>query len=99
MVKEWGTVRPTTFRQAALGDRPEELDVIDFERGAKLSGSRFYMLKGAGGALCSGRSPTGSWTCTSSEHGFTEGHRPSPGARALHGVSTGNLPKFADALY
>ena len=27
------------------------LDIIDFERGVKLSGSRFYVLKGAGARL------------------------------------------------
>jgi seryl-tRNA synthetase len=51
VVKEVGTKPAFVFEpkdHVALG---ESLDVIDIERGAKISGSRFYFLKGMGARL------------------------------------------------
>ena len=51
VVKEVGTKPNFSFEpkdHVALG---ESLDVIDIERGAKISGSRFYFLKGMGARL------------------------------------------------
>jgi seryl-tRNA synthetase len=51
VVKEVGTKPSFSFKpkdHVALG---ESLDVIDIERGAKISGSRFYFLKGMGARL------------------------------------------------
>jgi len=51
VVKEVGTKPSFSFEpkdHVALG---ESLDVIDIERGAKVSGSRFYFLKGMGARL------------------------------------------------
>lgn len=51
MVEEWG--KPVAFKfqpkdHIMLG---QELDIIDIQRGAKVAGSRFYYLKGAGAIL------------------------------------------------
>ena len=53
-LEEVGTPREFDFEprdHLALG---EKLDAIDMERGAKVSGSRFYFLKGAGARLSTG---------------------------------------------
>ena len=41
----------------------ERLGIIDFQRGAKLSGSRFYTTSGAGGPAGNDPSSHGCWTC------------------------------------
>jgi len=50
IVRTEGTHGEATFHRPhwEIGER---LDIIDFERGVKLSGSRFYVLKGAGARL------------------------------------------------
>lgn len=51
VIKEVGTKPSFSFQlkdHVALG---ESLDIIDMERGAKISGSRFYFLKGMGARL------------------------------------------------
>jgi seryl-tRNA synthetase len=51
VIKEVGTKPSFSFEpkdHVALG---ESLDIIDMERGAKISGSRFYFLKGMGARL------------------------------------------------
>lgn len=73
------------------------LDIIDFERGVKLSGSRFYVLKGLGARL---QRALITWMLDvhTGEHGYTEIYPPFM-VRAHCMVGTGNLPKFGDALY
>jgi seryl-tRNA synthetase len=75
----------------------EELDIIDFERGAKISGSRFYLLKGAGARL---QRALSNWFLDvhTTEHGYQEIYPPFM-VREHCMVGTGNLPKFGDNLY
>ncbi|HWO94255.1 MAG TPA: serine--tRNA ligase [Dehalococcoidia bacterium] len=75
----------------------ERLGVIDFERGVKLSGSRFYVLRGAGARL---QRALIDWMLDMhrEEHGYTEVYPPFL-VREETLVGTGNLPKFADNLY
>jgi seryl-tRNA synthetase len=74
-----------------------ELGIIDFERGAKVSGSRFYVLLGAGARL---QRALIAWMIDLHvrEHGYTEVYPPAMVKRECL-VGTGNLPKFADNLY
>jgi seryl-tRNA synthetase len=75
----------------------EALDIIDFERGVKISGSRFYILKGLGSKL---QRALINWMLDVhiEQHGYTEVYPPfMVRSHALYG--TGNLPKFADNLY
>ena len=51
VVKEWGDKPAFTFTPQAHWDLGEKLDIIDMERGVKLSGTRFYLLKKAGARL------------------------------------------------
>jgi seryl-tRNA synthetase len=73
------------------------LDIIDFERGARLSGSRFYVLKGAGARL---QRALITWMLDvhTLEHGYTEIYPPFM-VRGACMVGTGNLPKFEENLY
>ena len=51
IVRTWGEPRTYTFEPKPHWDLNEALDIIDFQRGVKLSGSRFYVLKGQGARL------------------------------------------------
>lgn len=75
----------------------EDLGVIDFERGVKISGSRFYVLVGAGARL---QRALIQWMLDLhvEEHGYTEVYPPAMVKRDCL-VGTGNLPKFGDNLY
>ena len=50
-VRRWETPRTFDFEPKAHWDIAEDLDIIDFERGAKVSGSRFVYYKGLGARL------------------------------------------------
>ena len=73
------------------------LDILDFDRGVKLSGSRFYVLKGAGARL---QRALIAWMLDlhTKQHGYTEVAPPYM-VKAEILVGTGNLPKFGDNLY
>ena len=75
----------------------EKLDIIDFQRGAKLSGSRFYVLKGHGARLQRALINF-MLDLHIKEHGYTEIYPPFMVKRECM-VGSSNLPKFADNLY
>jgi seryl-tRNA synthetase len=74
-----------------------DLDIIDFARGQKISGSRFYVLKNHGARL---QRALISWMLDvhTLEHGYEEIYPPCL-VRSECLVGTGNLPKFGDNLY
>lgn len=51
MVREWGEVKDFRFDPKAHWDLADELGILDFERAAKVTGSRFVFYKGAGARL------------------------------------------------
>ena len=73
------------------------LGILDFERGVKLSGSRFYVLMREGARL---QRALISWMLDLHvrEHGYVEAYPPYVVGRQCL-VNTGQLPKFADNLY
>jgi len=73
------------------------LDIIDFERGIKLAGTRFYVLKGLGALL---QRALIAWMLDLhvTEHGYTEVYPPFVVQEKCL-VGAGQLPKFADNLY
>ena len=75
----------------------EQLGIIDFERGVKLAGSRFYVLKGQGARL---QRALISWMLDLhiDEHGYQELYLPDLVTRSTV-VGSGHLPKFADTMY
>ena len=97
VVAEWGEKPQFDFTPLPHWELGEKLDLIDFERGVKLSGSRFYLLKGAGARL---QRALTDWFLDVhvEEHGYTEIYPPFM-VRGECMVGTGNLPKFGDNLY
>jgi len=74
-----------------------ELDILDFDRGVKISGSRFYILKGAGARL---QRALITWMLDLHvyQHGYNEIYPPYLVRKeCLYGA--GQLPKFADNIY
>ncbi len=96
-VKTWGEPKKFDFKPIPHWKLGEDLGIIDFERGIKLSGSRFYILNGLGAKL--ERSLiTFMLDLHTNEHGYKEVYLPYMVKReCLFG--SGNLPKFADNLY
>ena len=97
VVGTWGTPRSYDFSPLPHWDLGERLGIIDLPRGAKLSGSRFFALAGAGARL---QRALTSWMIDlhSKEHGYREVYVPYLVRRdTMYG--SGNLPKFADNLY
>lgn len=50
-VRRWGTPREFTFEPKAHWDLGEDLDILDWERGAKVTGARFLFYKNLGARL------------------------------------------------
>ncbi|MFQ5398657.1 MAG: serine--tRNA ligase [Anaerolineae bacterium] len=74
-----------------------ELGIIDFERGVKLSGSRFYLLKGWGARLQRALIQF-MLDFHVNEHGYQEVYPPFI-VRARNFEGAGQLPKFFDNIY
>ena len=77
-----GTPRAFDFEPKAHWDLGPALDIIDFDRGVKLSGTRFYLLKGAGARL---QRALIAWMLDSA-HAEARLHRDLP---AVHGQARG----------
>jgi len=97
LVRTVGEPRQFDFEPLPHWDLGPTLDIIDFERGVKVSGTRFYILKGLGARL---QRAAITWMIDVhlKEHGYIEVYPPF----LVHSkclVGTGNLPKFADNLY
>jgi seryl-tRNA synthetase len=75
----------------------EALGIIDFERGVKLSGSRFFLLRGAGARLERALIAF-MLDLHTGEHGYTEMYLPAMVKEETMWRS-GQLPKFRDNLY
>jgi len=97
VLKVWGELPEFDFVPKPHWELNEQLGIIDFERGVKLSGSRFYLLRGAGARL---QRALSAWFLDvhTTEHGYEEVYPPFM-VREDCMVGTGNLPKFSDTLY
>src|SRR5438477_7206829 len=97
VVRTVGEPRRFDFPALAHWDLGPQLGILDFERGVKISGTRFYVLRGAGARLQRGLI-TWMLDLHTREHGYTEVYPPAMVKRECL-VGTGNLPKFADTVY
>jgi seryl-tRNA synthetase len=97
VVRSWGKPTDISFTPLPHWELAEKLNIIDFQRGVKLSGSRFYVLKGQGARLQRALI-TFMLDLHVKEHGYTEIYPPFMVKRECM-VGSGNLPKFADNLY
>jgi seryl-tRNA synthetase len=97
ILRQWGQPQDYAFTPLPHWDLGERLGIIDFERGVKLSGSRFYVLKGAGARLQRALIAY-MLDLHSGRHGYTEVYPPFVvKEQCMWGA--GQLPKFADNLY
>ncbi len=96
-VKRWGTPRTFDFAVKDHTDIGEALGQLDFGTAAKISGSRFSLLKGGLARLHRALAQFMLDTHTA-DHGYTEVYVPYlVNAASLHG--TGQLPKFEEDLF
>jgi seryl-tRNA synthetase len=97
VVREEGRKRTYAFEPQPHWDLGTRLGIIDFERGVKISGSRFYVLK-AWGARLQRALITYMLDLHTQKHGYVEIYPPYMVRRECL-VGTGNLPKFGENLY
>ncbi|HXG36138.1 MAG TPA: serine--tRNA ligase [Dehalococcoidia bacterium] len=96
VVREWGKLRQFDFPPRPHWELGESLSIIDFERGVKLSGSRFYVLKAAGARL---ERALIQWMLDfQTARGYTEIYPPAMVKEECMWKG-GWLPKFADNMY
>jgi seryl-tRNA synthetase len=96
-VRRWGEPAKFDFAARDHADLGEALKLMDFERGAKLSGARFTVLSGQIARL---HRALGQFMLDlqTREHGYSEIDPPLL-VRDQTAYGTGNLPKFAEDLF
>ena len=95
-VSRWGSPRSFDFTPKAHWEIGENLDIIDLKRGAKLTGSRFYVLKNYGAKL--ERALINFFLDQYGGKGYEEVWTPFMVNRKTM-TGTGQLPKFEDELF
>ena len=96
IVRQEGEPRPFDFEPVPHWDLGPTLDIVDFERGVKLSGTRFYVLKGLGARL---QRALITWMLDLHlAQGYTEVYAPYMVRREMM-VGAAQLPKFEDNIY
>jgi seryl-tRNA synthetase len=96
-VRRWGEPTRFDFEPKPHWELGEGLGIIDFERGVKMSGTRFYLFKGAGAAL---HRALANWFIDVGvrDHGYTEIYPPfMVREQAMFGAA--HLPKFRENMY
>ena len=96
VIKTIGQPRQFDFTPKPHWDLGPALGIIDFERGTKLTGSRFYVLSGAGARL---QRALIAWMLDlHTRQGYREQYLPFM-VKTATVFGAGQLPKFADNLY
>lgn len=96
VIGEYGVMPKLNFTPKEHHELGETMDIIDMERGAKISGSRFSVLKGAGARLDHALKQY--YVDKAIEHGFELVTVPNMVNRES-AQGTGNLPKFEDEMF
>jgi seryl-tRNA synthetase len=97
IVRTWGEPKSFDFEPKPHWEIGERLGLFDFARGVKLSGSRFYGLKGWG-AMLERALINFMLDLHVREHGYTEVFLPFL-VKPYCMEGTGQLPKFSDEMY
>lgn len=95
-VKTWGEVKDFNFEPKAHWNLGADLDILDFERAGKVTGSRFTFLKGYGARL--ERAIISYFLDTHTDHGYSEILPPFMVNRTSM-IGTGQLPKFEEDAF
>ena len=96
-VRSWGEIKEFDFKPKTHIEIAERLDIIDFKRAAKISGSNFVLFKGAGARL-ERALYNFMLDVHTSEHGYLEVFPPFLVNRDSM-TGTGQLPKMAEDMY
>lgn len=96
VVRAWGEPTRFDFAPKPHWEIGEALGILDFERAARLSGSRFSILKGRGAKLS--RALAQYFLARADDRGYEEVAPPYLVTRATM-WSTGQLSRFADAMF
>ena len=97
LIKTVGEPKKLNFKAKEHGDLGVALDILDFDRGTKVTGARFTFLKGAGAQLERALIQF-MMDLHSTQHGYTEMIPPFiVNDKSLLG--TAQLPKFAEELF
>jgi seryl-tRNA synthetase len=96
-IRRWGEPPKFDFPAKNHWEIGEELDILDFARGAKLAGARFTLYKGAG-ARMERALINFMLDLHTGERGYQEMLPPALVNRAAL-IGTGQLPKFEDDLF
>lgn len=96
-IRTWGTPKELSFEAKEHWEIGENLGILDFERGAKLGGSRFTIYRGAGARL-ERALINFMLDIHTTEHGYTEHLTPFLVRKEVC-EGTGQLPKFEDDMY
>jgi seryl-tRNA synthetase len=96
VIRQEGDPREFDFEPVPHWDLGPTLEIIDFERGVKLSGTRFYVLKGAGARL---HRALITWMLdVHLEQGYTEIIPPYMVRKEMM-IGAAQLPKFEQNIY
>ncbi|MGW8287238.1 MAG: serine--tRNA ligase [Desulfobulbales bacterium] len=96
-IKKWGKIPEFTFAPKPHWEIGERLDILDFERAAKLSGARFALLKGLGSRL-ERALINFMLDLHTQKHGYVEVLPPFM-VNSASMTATGQLPKFEEDLF
>ena len=96
-VRSWGEPKSFSFKPLPHWELGEKLGILDIPTGVKLSGTRFYVLKGLGARLQRALIQF-MLDLHINKHGYKEIYPPFMVKRECM-VGSGNLPKFSDNLY
>ncbi len=96
-VRRWGTPTSFSFKPKPHWEIGETLGILDFERGAKITGARFTLYKGAGARL-ERALINFMLDLHTKEHGYEEVLPPFIVNRESM-TGTGQLPKFEEDLF
>ncbi|MEW5899310.1 MAG: serine--tRNA ligase, partial [Bacillota bacterium] len=97
VLRQWGKPKKFDFPAKAHWDIGEALDILDFERGAKVSGTRFTFSKGLG-ALLERALINFMLDLHTRKHGYVEIFPPFM-VNSDSMTGTGQLPKFAEDMF
>ncbi|MEI6856397.1 serine--tRNA ligase [Psychrilyobacter sp.] len=97
LARTWGEPTKFDFDVKPHWELGEELEILDFERGVKLGGSRFVLYRGAGARL-ERALINFMLDLHTGEHGYTEYLTPILVKPEIC-EGTGQLPKFGDDMY
>ncbi|MDD4587705.1 MAG: serine--tRNA ligase [Heliobacteriaceae bacterium] len=95
-VRLWGNPQQFAFPAKPHWEIGEALDILDFERGAKIAGARFTVYKGWGARL--ERAVTNLMLDTHMQRGYQEIFPPFMVNRQAM-IGTGQLPKFEEDMF